>query len=131
MKYILDTSAIMAFLLDEKGGDEVERILLYPPGSCCVHSANWIELYYKMHSRSGANAAKTAIGNLRLLGVSITDISGEDFLLWVAKIKIACPFLSLGDCYAVGLSGWLKGIVVTSDKRFTEASTYSKIKLIR
>ncbi len=131
MKYILDTSAIMAFFLDEKGGDAVERILLNPPGSCCVHSVNWIELYYKMHSRGGEKAAKTAIENLRLLGVSVTDISGEDFLLRVAEIKIYHSFLSLGDCYAIALSGWLKGAVVTSDTRFAEASGYAHVKLIR
>lgn len=131
MKYVLDTSAVMAFFLDEKGSDAVERILAHPAGSCCIHSVNWIELYYKLHGRGGAKAAKAAIENLRLLGVSVTDISGEDFLQWVAEIKIAHPYLSLGDCYAVGLAGWLKGTVVTSDRRFAEASGLSRIKLIR
>lgn len=101
------------------------------PGACCIHSVNWIELYYKMHARGGEKAAKTAIKNVRLLGISVTDISGEDFLLRVAEIKISYPFLSLGDCYAVGLSDWLKGTVVTSDERFAEASPFTRIKLIR
>lgn len=131
MKYVLDTSAVMAFFLDERGGGIVERILLHPPGTCCIHSVNWVELYYKLHGRGGKKAAEAAIGNLRLLGVSVTDISGEDFLLQVARIKLARPFLSLGDCYAVGLSCWLKGTVVTSDKRFAEASDFSRVKLIR
>ena len=131
MKYILDTSAVMAFFLAEKGNDVVERILQRPPGSCCIHSVNWVELHYKMHSRGGYLASKTAIENLRLAGVAVTDISGEDFLLRVSQIKITHPFLSLGDCYAVGLSEWLKGTVVTSDKRFSEASEFTRIRLIR
>jgi PIN domain nuclease of toxin-antitoxin system len=49
----------------------------------------------------------------------------------VAEIKIAHPALSLGDCYAVGLSEWLKGTLVTSDKQFSAASAYAKIKQIR
>lgn len=131
VKYILDTSAVIAFFLAEKGCDAVEKILQDPPGACCMHSVNWIELYYKMHHYGGPTTAKTAIDNLRAPGVSITDISGEDFLLQVAKIKISQPFLSLGDCYAIGLSSWLKGTVVTSDKRFTEASSFARIKIIR
>lgn len=131
MKYILDTSAVIAFFLDEKGAGVMEKLLQQPPGFCCMHSANWIELFYKMHERAGEKAAGTAIENLRLMGVSVTDISGEEFLLRVARIKIAHSFLSLGDSYAIGLSEWLQGTVVTSDKRFNEAAEFTHIKQIR
>ena len=129
MKYILDTSAVIAFFLGENGREVVKRILLSP--GCCIHSVNWTELYYKMHSKGGESAARAAVESLRKLGVSVTDISGEDFLLRVAEIKIAHPSLSLGDCYAVGLSEWLKGTVVTSDKQFSEASEHTRIRQIR
>lgn len=129
MKYILDTSAVIAFFFGENGHENVERILLSP--GCCIHSVNWTELYYKMHNKGGEKAAKMAVNGLRELGVSVTDISGEDFLLRVAEIKIAHSALSLGDCYAIGLSEWLKGTVVTSDKEFSKATAYTKIKQIR
>jgi hypothetical protein len=32
-----------------------------------------------MHNKGGEKAAKAAVVNLRHLGVSVTDISGEDF----------------------------------------------------
>lgn len=131
MKYILDTSAIMAFFLAEKGGETVKKILIESRGLCCIHSANWIEVYYKMHGKAGLKAATTAIEQMNRIGVSTTDISGQDFLLRVAQIKIKYPALSLGDCYAVALSEWLNGTVVTSDKRFMDAKDIARVKLIR
>ncbi len=129
MKYILDTSAVIAFFLGENGHEAVKRVLL--SSGCCIHSVNWVELYYKMHSKGGEKAARAAVESLRKLGVSVTDISGEEFLLRVAGIKISHPELSLGDCYAVGLSEWLKGTVVTSDRQFSAAAAYTKIRHIR
>ena len=131
VKFILDTSAVMAFFLAEKGGDAVKKLLVDSHGSCCIHSANWIEVYYKMHNKAGLKAAKTAIDQMSRIGVSTTDISGQDFLLRVAEIKIEHPSLSLGDCYAVALSEWLNGTVVTSDKRFMDAKAITRVKLIR
>lgn len=131
MKIILDTSAVMAFFLAEKGGEIVKKLLVDFRGSCCIHPANWIEVYYKMHSKAGVKAAKTVVVQMNRIGVSTLDISGQDFLLRVATIKIAHQALSLGDCYAVALSEWLNGTVVTSDKRFMDAKEITQVKLIR
>lgn len=129
MKCILDASAVIAFFRGEKGGDAVKKLLY--TSSCCIHSVNWIELYYKIHGYDGEKAADSTMAHLRRVGVSVTDITGEDFLRRVAKIKIAYPALSLGDCHAVGLAEWLNGTVITSDKRFSEASAIVKVKQIR
>ncbi len=131
MKFILDTSAILAFFLAEKGGEVVKKLLIESRGQCMVHSANWIEVYYKMHEKAGRKAAQTAIEQMERVGVSIIDISGREFLLRTAEIKIRHPNLSLGDSYAVALSEWLKGTVVTSDRQFMEAKAITRVRLIR
>lgn len=129
MKYILDASAVIAFFKAEPGSDVVKR-LLYSE-SCCIHSANWIEVYCIIHRQNDENAAEMICDLLQQLKVSVTDISDETFRRRVAKIKLAYPALSLGDCYAVGLAEWTKGTVVTSDKRFSDASDIAKIRQIR
>ncbi len=131
MKFILDTSAIMAFFLAEKGGDVVRELLFESHGQCCIHPANWIEVYYKMHEKVGRNAAQKVVGQLDRVGVATTDISGREFLLRTAEIKITFPHFSLGDSYAVALSEWLKGTVVTSDRQFMDAREVTHVKLIR
>lgn len=131
MKFILDASAILAFFLAERGGAVVKKLLVESRGLCCIHAANWIEVYYKMHEKAGLEAAQTAIGQLERVGVSTIDISAREFLLRTAEIKIAYPHLSLGDSYAVALSEWLKGTVVTSDRQFMEAKKITRVKLIR
>jgi PIN domain nuclease of toxin-antitoxin system len=131
LKYILDASAAIAFFRGEKGDGVVADILSLPRGVCCIHPVNWIELYYKILRRDGETFAEKAIGHLRELGVVITDITGEDFMRRVAVIKNTHPDLSLGDCHAVALAEWLRGTVITSDKRFSEASAFAKIRQIR
>ncbi len=131
MRYIFDTSAIIALLRDEPGSDTVGKILLNSPGLCCLHSVNYVELYYKMAGHGGATAAVQAVRHLRHIGILVTDISGEAFLRRVGQIKTSFPALSLGDRFAIGLSEWLKGTVITSDKRFSDASSLTRIKQIR
>ncbi len=131
MRFILDTSAVLAFFLKEKGWEVVQDLLLKSRGQCCIHPANWIEVYYKMHEKAGRNAAQTAIEQLDRVGVATTDISGREFLLRTAEIKITFPHFSLGDSYAVALSEWLKGTVVTSDRQFMDAREVTHVKLIR
>ncbi len=129
MKYILDASAVIAFVKDETGGAVVERILASE--SCCIHSVNWIELFYIICRDNDREAAESAADVLRQLKVSITDISDETFRRSVAMIKLSYPALSLGDCHAVALAEWLKGTVVTSDKRFSDAGDVIKVRQIR
>lgn len=68
MKYILDASAVIAFFRGERGGEVVKKLLYSSP--CCIHSVNWIELYYKIHGYDGEEAADSAMTLLRRLGVS-------------------------------------------------------------
>ncbi len=131
MKYIFDTSAIIALMLGEQGSDVVEKITVSSSGSCCIHSVNYVELYYKMGRIGGPDTAKFAVERLRRIKISVTDISGYAFLHRVGEIKNLFPALSLGDCYAIGLSEWLKGVVVTSDRHFSKASALTKVKQIR
>ncbi len=129
MKYVLDASAVIAFIKDEAGGDVVEKIL--SSESCCIHSANWIELFYTLHRSDGAGAAESAVDLLRQLKVSVTDIADEAFRRRVAGFKLSYSALSLGDCYAIGLAEWSNGTVVTSDKRFSDAGEIAKVRQIR
>ena len=131
MTRVLDTSAVLAHFMGENGGEVVQSILLEVNDICCVHSVNWVEIYYKMHGKGGEKAARLAADDLRFFKVSIIDISGEDFLRRVAEIKVAHPYLAVGDCYAIGLAGWLNAEVVTADSFFEKAKAFARIRRIR
>ena len=98
MIHVLDTSAALAYFLDEPGGEIIDRMLISSNRPCCVHSVNWVEIFYKMRGKKGEKAAETTMENLRLLKVSVIDVPGEDFLRRVANIKSKYLFLALGDC---------------------------------
>jgi PIN domain nuclease of toxin-antitoxin system len=131
MTYVLDTSAVMAFFLDETGAEEADRILRQTEYSCHIHAVNWIEVFYKMREKGNDAAARSAVDELNRYGVTVVDVAVETFRLRVAEIKIAHPFLALGDCFAIGLAGWLQGEVVTADKIFERAKAFADVKRIR
>ena len=131
MIHVLDTSAVIAFFRDEPGTETVERIFNQTGHPRYMHSANWIETVYKMREKGGERAAKLAMNGLDEYGVSVVDVTVEAFRLRVADIKSAYPCLALGDCFAIGLGGWLNGEVVTADKNFELAKAFARIKRIR
>ena len=106
MTRILDTSAVLAYFLDELGGEEIGSILLDFESPRCVHSVNWVEIFYKMRERIGEAAAESSVAALRLIKVAVIDIPGENFLRRAADIKNAHPYLFVGRLLRHWL-GWM------------------------
>ena len=61
MRHLLDTTALLAFLLDEPEAEKVEGLMFGAGGSSAVSFASWVEAH----------------GRLRALGLSPDDISAQ------------------------------------------------------
>ena len=61
MKHLLDTSALLAFLLNEPEADRVESFIFDPPGETAVSFASWVEIQ----------------GRLKALGLSSEQIEAQ------------------------------------------------------
>ena len=61
MKHLLDTSALLAFLLNEPEADRVESFIFDQPGETAVSFASWVEIQ----------------GRLKALGLSSEQIEGQ------------------------------------------------------
>ncbi len=123
---ILDASALLAFLQQEQGSSEVERVL----PTAFISTVNWCEVAQKLRVRSVDD--KAIRENLAILGLQFLSFdlahAEQASELW----QITAPFgLSLGDraCLATGLIE--KMPIMTADKIWQKLSFLSEIKLIR
>lgn len=106
---VLDASALLAFLLDEPGSDEVERALV--AGAVCS-AANWSEVSQKIIAKQrNWSVVKTL---LLSYGLEVAPVTLEDAecaaRLWSENSK-----LWLGDRLCLALSERIEREVLTAD----------------
>ncbi len=78
MIYVLDASAMIAFLRDETGADVLSAALADADSSSIAHSLNLCEVYYDFHRASGESVAENAIEDLEKLGVEASEAMTAD-----------------------------------------------------
>ncbi|MEW6665131.1 MAG: PIN domain-containing protein [Thermodesulfobacteriota bacterium] len=103
MNYTLDTSALLAYLLDEPGSDDVADILLQADkgkAEVFVSFMTSMELLYRVWRLSGERQAKRAYLTLRSLPVNEVGES-EGILFEAAKLKAQHP-ISVADAWIAG-----------------------------
>ncbi|SJM88959.1 PilT protein domain protein [Crenothrix polyspora] len=123
---ILDASALLAYLQQEKGSAQVEDILPI----AFISTVNWCEVIQKLRVRSVDVGLVSK--NLEILGLKIISFSREHAEKASELYQLTSPFgLSLGDraCLATGLVENMP--VVTADKVWQELPLSLAIKLIR
>ena len=100
MSYTLDTSAVLAYFLDEPGSDEVEAILLRAEKGqekVFVSFMTFMELLYRIWKLDGEQQAKKAY--LLLRGLPVREVmQGEDLLVTAARLKANYP-VSVADAW--------------------------------
>lgn len=129
---VLDTSAMIAFIENEKGADRVQEILDPKSGfSIHMHAANAIELMYQIARKSDGKKAKLVLDLFIALGVTIRQDMDTHFQKRCYILKTAFPALSLGDSMTLSLAQGLGATVVTSDKEFNRAKQVVNVEQIR
>jgi PIN domain nuclease of toxin-antitoxin system len=112
--YVLDASAMLAYLRGEAGADVVERALIDTGGQCLAHSVNLCEVYYIVYRDDGAATAEAAVSDFRALGVVERADFDEAFWKEAGGLKVKGG-ISLPDCFAITLTNRVGGSLLTSD----------------
>jgi PIN domain nuclease of toxin-antitoxin system len=114
MIYVLDASAMLAYLRGEAGADILENAILDTTSQCMAHSINLCEVYYIVHRDMDEATAEAAIGDFKRLGV--VERSDFDEALWkeAGKLK-AGGGISLPDCMGIALTNRVGGTFITAD----------------
>lgn len=114
MIYVLDASAMLAYLHGEAGSEVVENALLDTAGQCLAHSVNLCEVYYVVHRDSDEATADAAVNDFRVLGVVERPDFDEAFWKEAGRLK-AGGGISLPDCYGIALTNRVGGTFLTAD----------------
>ena len=134
MIFVLDASAMIAYLRDEPGAEAVAEALADPASKCHAHALNLCEVFYDFHRASGRQEALQAISDLAQVGV-IEDANASA-VVWQAAgtLKANLRRVSLADCFAIELAARLRATILTADHHefdvLAEQSEYA-IRFIR
>jgi predicted nucleic acid-binding protein len=115
--FVLDTSALLAFLYGERGEDRVEQMLIGASEgrvSVRLHRLHLCEVYYLFHRKRGEAAAESAVRDVEKLPIHLEDRVSPVLMREAGKIK-AAHRVSIADAFAVGLARLRKATLISCD----------------
>ena len=118
-RYTLDTSALIAYLADEPGADQVERLLAGAGRQRVALFASFMtfmEATYRVWQARGERAGKLAYLRLRSLPLVRIDVS-EGLILRAARVK-ASYRLSVADAWIAATALLTDSSLVHKDPEF-------------
>ena len=124
-KKVLDSSAILAVIFQEKGAEIVEPLL----EKSLVSSINVAEVFTKLSEKSILN--QQMIDDFQQLGIEIIDFDFEQAVK-IAELRPLTKHLglSLGDRSCLALAILHNTTAVTADKEWQKL-TFCQVELIR
>jgi len=125
--YILDTSALLTYIEDEKGSDVIDDILIKAEkGEVRIYISfiSLTEVYYITMQEKGESEALRRISLIQSLSLTVEE-SNEDLNLKAGSLK-AANRISIADAYIAALCQQYEGILVHKDPEFESLSTLIK-----
>jgi len=114
MIYVLDASAIIAWLRNEAGADVVDNALRDVNTQCLVHSINLCEVFYDARRNASEAHAQAVVSDLAAIGVLERNDFDQAFWMDAGRLK-AGGGISLADCFGIMLAKRVGGTLLTSD----------------
>lgn len=130
-KYVLDSSALMAFFENRSGAETVEELLAKAAESkypLLMSVVNWGEVYYSIWRAHGEKAANTKLQEIAQLPVEVVD--ADRGLTRLASTLKAQHNLPYADCFAAAVAQVNKGVLVTSDRDFERVAGSIEVELL-
>lgn len=115
--FVLDASALIAFLNDEDGANKVEDILRKAKGNDCIiymNKLNILEIYYGVYREDGKEKAEETLTKILNLPLTVVDVLKDDVFREAGRLK-ATYKMSLADSIAIAEGKTRKAQIVTTD----------------
>ena len=116
MIFVLDSSAVLAYLRSEPGEFVVEELLSDENNNCYILAINLCEVYYDVVREYGKQRALATIRALEEAGLILRE--DMDFEFWQSVGDHKAPGgISLADCFCMVLANRLDAELVTADRQ--------------
>ena len=128
-KFVLDSFAMLCFLEDEPGAEEVHKLLnAAATGTCQLNMTvvNLAEVIYTVTRHEGQEQASEVLSLLESFPINFEEIDKELALI-AADIKSRFS-IALGDCFCITSAKNHSATAVTGDPEFKEVTHEIKIK---
>lgn len=115
--FVLDSSALLAYLYGEPGRDRVEDLLLRATEGRVdirLHRINLGEIYYVLYRKGGEKIAEAMLSDVSGLPIRLEDRISPALMREAAKIK-ASYRVSYADAFAAGLAKVRAGTLASCD----------------
>lgn len=122
MTVVLDASALLAYLQDERGADDVERALVE---GAVIGAANWSEVAQKVRARGGDWRLVAAL--LDSFELEVAPVTRGDAEAAAGRWT-AGSGLSLADRLCLSLGERVGAEVVTADRAWGSASGIRQLR---
>jgi ribonuclease VapC len=131
-KIVLDSSAVLAMILRELGGERVKAALdaigQEIAEEVAISSVNWCEVLTKLQ-RSPAFLTPLELAGI-LSGVELVPFERASAEL-AAHLGLAAPFLSLGDRACLALASERGATAWTTDKIWAQTKVGVPVEILR
>ena len=121
MNLVYDSCALIAYLEDEPGADEMEQLLSHSSNAGFIHAINLCEIFYHVRRKHGEEAAQAAYAAIRRLRLGIREDLDEEIWQHAARLKADYRRVALADCICVSLADRVDAQMVTCDRHEIEA----------
>ena len=115
--FVLDASALIAFLNDEDGADKVEDVLQKAKVDNCIiymNKLNILEIYYGVYREDGKEKAEETLIKILNLPLIVVDTLKDDVFKEAGRLK-ATYKISLADSIAIAEAETRKAQILTAD----------------
>ena len=115
--FVLDASALIAFLNDEDGADKVEDVLQRAKRDNCIiymNKLNILEIYYVVYRRAGKEIAEDVLVKMLNLPLIVIDTLNDDLFKEAGRLK-ATYKISLADSIALAEAKTREARILTAD----------------
>jgi predicted nucleic acid-binding protein len=116
-RFVLDACALIAFLNDEEGADEVEKILQIAKqekAQIFINQLNLLEVYYGVYREDGKEVAEEILSAVSKIPIKIIERINDAILKEAGRLK-ATYKISIADAVAVAQSKTKLALLVTAD----------------
>jgi len=115
--YIFDACALIAFMNNEEGSDEVERVLkkaIEGNIEIFMNKINIFEIYYGIYGKEGKDTADEAYQRILKQPINVINNLKDEVFRVAGRIKAEYK-LSLADSIVLGEAVAKNAVVLTSD----------------